>query len=65
MARWVLSCPFCKKDFTYSEIPSKSTLADYFLPLKPDVPVEGVRVDCPCCKKVMTFFRHQLVYRAQ
>jgi C4-type Zn-finger protein len=65
MARWVLSCPFCNEEFTYSEIPGKSTLADFFLPPKPDVPIEGVKLDCPSCQKTTTFFRHQMVYRVQ
>ena len=65
MARWVLSCPFCNEEFTYSEIPHESTLADFFLPQKPLVPTDGVKLDCPSCKKSTTFFRHQMTYRAE
>lgn len=65
MARWVLSCPNCNQEFTYSEIPRKSTLADYYLPVKPDLPTDGVKLDCPSCQKPTTFFRHQLVYRTE
>jgi hypothetical protein len=65
MARWVLSCPYCRKEFTYSEIPSTSRLADFFLPVKPDLPAEGIKLDCPACERPTIFFRHQLLYRAE
>jgi C4-type Zn-finger protein len=64
MARWVFSCPICKNEFTYSEIPRKIRLADYYLPVKPELPTQGVQLDCPSCKRPTTFFRHQLMYRA-
>jgi hypothetical protein len=35
------------------------------LPVKPDLPAEGIKLDCPACERPTIFFRHQLLYRAE
>ena len=67
MARWVLSCPDCVKDFTQSEIPERSLLIpDPFTGtvVKPEFPAGGQTVACPNCKSTSVYQRHQLIYRA-
>lgn len=67
MARWVLFCPVCNKDFTHSEIPeSGSHFTDPFLGdfIKPEFPEGGLRVVCPNCRSTSVYQRYQLIYRA-
>jgi hypothetical protein len=68
MARWVLGCPLCKKDFTHSQIPegSRAWLGDPFAWLgdKPVFPNEGLPLVCPNCQKPSVYKRTELVYRA-
>lgn len=67
MARWVLGCPACKNDFTYSQIDSdsESSFQDPFAWLgeKPKFPPAGLKVECPCCKETSVYKRNELVYR--
>jgi endogenous inhibitor of DNA gyrase (YacG/DUF329 family) len=67
MARWVLGCPDCGKDFTHSEIPeSSSFIPDPFIgsAVKPEFPVGGQSIACPNCKSTSVYERHQLIYEA-
>jgi len=64
MARWVLGCPFCDKEFTHTEIAEPRRLEDYYFQAKPKFPDGGLRIDCPNCKKASVFQSHQLIYRA-
>jgi uncharacterized protein YbaR (Trm112 family) len=63
MAAWVLACPDCKGEFQHAKIDDR-TLLDYFHPIKPVFPHEGLAVVCPSCTHETVFNRHQLVYRA-
>lgn len=62
MANWGLTCKGCGEVFRYSEI--KETLADYFLPAKPEIAPEGVERECPSCKATFTYRRSELTYRS-
>jgi hypothetical protein len=68
VARWVLGCSDCKQEFAHSEIKQEhqSSLLDPFAWIgdKPEMPDAGVRLECPNCKKVSVYKRHQLTYRA-
>jgi hypothetical protein len=67
MARWVLDCPDCNKDFTHSEISeNKSLILDPFIGsiVKPEFPDGGQSVVCPNCKVTSLYQRYQLIYRA-
>jgi len=48
MARWVLLCPRCKKEFNHSEVKIENLMSDAFswLGTKPPFPAEGLRLDC-------------------
>lgn len=66
--RWVLGCPHCNQEFTHSEIDTeyRTPLLDPFAWIgdKPELPVAGVGLECPNCKKVSIYKRYQLTYRA-
>ncbi|MGA2810120.1 MAG: hypothetical protein ABSG16_01880 [Candidatus Acidiferrum sp.] len=62
MASWVLECLNCNQKFEYSKI-SASGLINYFQPLKPEMPPDGVQMQCPNCGQNGQYFRHQLTYR--
>lgn len=67
MARWVLNCPDCSKDFTHSEIPdAKSFGPDPYTAsaVKPEFPKGGLTVACPNCKSKSIYQRYELTYRA-
>ena len=64
MARWVLECPSCKKEFTHSQIEENLKLADYYIVPKPEFPIGGLQMECPNCKKASAFQRQHLAYRA-
>jgi hypothetical protein len=68
MPRWILGCPNCNQEFTHSEIDtqSRTPLLDPFswIADKPKLPEAGTRLECPNCKKVSIYKRHQLIYRA-
>lgn len=48
MASWGLACKNCHAVFTHSQIPN--TLADYYLPIRPEFPPDGLERECPNCK---------------
>ncbi|HEX4001990.1 MAG TPA: hypothetical protein VHX36_05035 [Candidatus Acidoferrales bacterium] len=60
MASWGLTCKGCGQTFVYSRI--SETLADYFLPAKPEIATEGVERECPKCKERFTYLRSELTY---
>jgi hypothetical protein len=66
--RWVLGCPECKQEFTHTVIDPeyRTPLIDPFAWIgdKPDLPNDGVRLECPNCKKISVYKRYQLTYRA-
>ena len=63
MASWALTCKNCRAVFTYSQI--SETLADYFMPMRPEFPKEGLEHECPYCETKSTYKRHELVYRSE
>lgn len=63
MASWVFVCKNCSSAFTHSEV--GETLSDYFLPVRPEVPPEGVERQCPSCKFKSTYTRADLRYQSE
>ena len=63
MARWVLDCPNCNKNFTHTEIPS-DVGAFAWSGAKPEFPESGLSVTCPNCNKIAVYQRYELVYKA-
>jgi hypothetical protein len=45
MSRWVLFCKQCRESFPHTEI--GASLADYFLPVKPQFLAGGQDLECP------------------
>ena len=69
MPRWILGCPECHDDFTYSEIAAvhQTSFPDFIDLLShkiPDFPITGLSLECPSCKKTSVYNRRQLIYRA-
>jgi hypothetical protein len=62
MPSWVLTCKSCGERFSHSKI--EETLADYFLPKKPEFPAEGQKLECPNCKTEGTYQRSELRYKS-
>ena len=66
--RWVVGCPACSQEFTHSEIDPilANSRLDPFARFadKPEIPENGVSLECPNCKEVALYKRYQLVYRA-
>jgi hypothetical protein len=60
MASWGLICKGCRQVFRYSEI--SETLADYFLPAKPEIAAEGIERECPNCKAKFVYQKSELTY---
>ena len=48
MPNWVLRCRDCNSIFTHSKIDDVS-LADYYVPVKPEFPPAGTELQCPKC----------------
>jgi hypothetical protein len=61
MPSWALTCKRCGEVFMYSEI--SETLADYFIPAKPEFPPEGLECECPNCKAKSTYQLNELTYQ--
>ncbi len=63
MPNWMLDCPECKKDFVHSKV---MFAAGHQHPWdrepKPEFADGGVRLECPNCKAVSLYQRHQLTY---
>jgi hypothetical protein len=58
-----LVCKNCHKAFAYSKI--GNTLGDFFLPLRPEIPPEGVECECPNCKVQAIYQRNELRYQSE
>jgi hypothetical protein len=63
MSQWVLVCPTCAKEFLYSSVVEKSTLAQLHLPHKPEFPSSGLALVCSRCGESAIYERHNLIYR--
>jgi hypothetical protein len=69
LARWVLTCPQCKQEFTHSDVnePGEggASLLDAFswIAGKPEFPEQGLYFACPVCKVESTYQRHELIYK--
>ena len=65
MPNWMLTCPECKKDFVYSKVVMAVAFRDPWVrEVKPDFPIVGISLQCPHCKGISTFHRHQLTHSA-
>jgi len=65
MARWVLYCPNCDKEFTHSQIPVSVSFIDdlYTSIVKPEFPAGGLAVVCSNCMGTSIYQRYQLIYQ--
>ena len=63
MGSWALACKNCRALFTHSEVPN--TLADYYLPTRPDFPPEGLERECPQCNSKSTYRAIELIYQSK
>jgi DNA-directed RNA polymerase subunit RPC12/RpoP len=63
MASWQLACVNCKRNFTQSLI-DETSLANFYLALKPVFPVKGSEFECPHCGYKATYQRFELLYKA-
>jgi rubredoxin len=61
MASWGLRCKNCGAVFTHSLI--ADTLADHFLPTRPEFPPNGIERECPSCKVKSRYQAIELVYK--
>jgi hypothetical protein len=62
MASWSLACKNCRTVFTHSQIPD--TLADYYLPARPEFPASGLERECPSCKTKSTYQATELTFQS-
>jgi hypothetical protein len=60
MAKWLLGCKNCKRDFEYSQI--GDTLANLYLPEKPEFPLQGLELECPHCNTKGIYYRRDLAF---
>jgi predicted nucleic-acid-binding Zn-ribbon protein len=63
VAKWVLSCPKCKREFEYSQIADLG-MAWLVLAPKPEFHPTGNTCVCPNCGYSAIYFRNDLFYRA-
>ena len=63
MAVWVLGCPICDREFTYTEAATDNGIFASWS-AKPEFPHGGLRATCPACHTAAVYQRHQLLYRA-
>jgi hypothetical protein len=63
MARWVLICPNCNTDFTYTDAPL-DVGAFAWSGVKPEFPQGGLSASCPNCNAENVYQRRELMYRA-
>jgi DNA-directed RNA polymerase subunit RPC12/RpoP len=59
MATWELQCPNCKNKFAYMRI-TDDDLENYYLPLRPIFPEDGLEVECPDCSFKAVYQRYAL-----
>jgi DNA-directed RNA polymerase subunit RPC12/RpoP len=62
MAQWVLVCSSCKKDFSIWKTRDTS-IAEFFLPSKPHIPIDGLATRCPHCGHDSIYHRSDVRYR--
>jgi hypothetical protein len=62
MPNWGLKCKLCGHSFTLAEI--EDTLENYYLPIRPVFPKEGLLRECPVCFSRLTYLPTELFYRA-
>jgi hypothetical protein len=62
MPSWIITCPNCRVPFEHSRI-NDYTLLNYLDPAKPEVPSEGVQLECPRCGHAAIYERTDLFYR--
>jgi hypothetical protein len=62
MANWILNCRHCGQSFSVFQI--GDSLSDYFFPVKPKFPPEGMLCECPDCKIVSIYRESELRYEA-
>jgi hypothetical protein len=62
MASWEHACPNRNESFTHSLMPE--TLENYFWPIKPDLPNEGIEFECPNCGHKSRYKRTDLRFKA-
>lgn len=62
MASWALACKNCRAIFTHSQIPD--TLADYYIPTRPEFPPTGLERDCPSGKTTSTYQLADLAFQS-
>jgi hypothetical protein len=60
MSRWVFTCKNCFKIVPHAEIGNR--LVDYFFPKKPELPTEGLEMECPQCKTKYVYRQTELWY---
>src|SRR5207245_2309887 len=65
-ARWIVTCPKCKKEFTHTDIRAMATgvgTRNLFVSLqKPTMPEGGTELKCQHCGKPSTYRRFDLLY---
>jgi DNA-directed RNA polymerase subunit RPC12/RpoP len=61
MASWQLTCLNCEREFTHSVI--ANNLDNYYLPIKPDFPEDGMEFRCPHCGNKSTYQRTDLTFK--
>jgi hypothetical protein len=64
MGQWILICSICSKEFPHSTIPENLPLTEFYLPTKPEFPLNGLALNCPQCGRSATYERCDLRYRA-
>jgi hypothetical protein len=62
MSNWGLKCRECGHSFSFSEI--EDTLENYYLPVRPIFPKEGLLRECPVCFSKRVYLSTELFYRA-
>jgi hypothetical protein len=62
MPSWVITCRNCRVDFEHTKI-NNYTLLNFLDPAKPEVPPEGVQLECPKCGHAAIYKRTDLFYR--
>jgi hypothetical protein len=63
MPNWGLKCKQCSHTFTFAEI--EDTLENYYVPVKPVFPKEGLLKECPHCAFKFRYLPHELFYRRE
>jgi hypothetical protein len=62
VAVWVVICANCSSNIVHSTV-EQNHLADWLIPLKPEVPT-GARIVCEKCQTSVSFLRSDLRYLA-